>query len=171
MLLLNNTGETQTKARTSWKSECLLRQRAKHNKSAIWTQSKECASKDNAKIWKAYELQSEDKQGVDVLWLVLYKWRAHKRVQLVVQRIDDAKDWRNHCPPTKPKMPGRTPFWKGRECLSYLSGIKKACLAPLTAVFSLNRSQCELLHFLLVYWTKNDETRYCVVLELVPLCG
>ena len=49
-LSFDTVGETQTKARTSRKSECLLRQGAKHNKSTIWTQSKECASKDNAKI-------------------------------------------------------------------------------------------------------------------------
>ena len=58
VISLDIVGETQTKARTSWKSECLLRQGAKHNKSTIWTQSEECASKNNAKIWTANELQS-----------------------------------------------------------------------------------------------------------------
>lgn len=110
MLLLNIVGETQTKARTSRKSECLLGQGAKHNKPTIWTQSKECASKDNAKIWKAYELQSKVEQGVDVLWLMHDKWRVHRQV-LVVQRMDNAIDWTNHYPPTKPQTMLSTGWW------------------------------------------------------------
>jgi len=66
MLIL---GKTQAREGTARKSQCIFREGSQYYKSAVWTQSKECSCKNYAEIWKAHQLQSEDKQGVALLWL------------------------------------------------------------------------------------------------------